>query len=154
MKSHGRGSFAEQGVRARSLFISSQYVNELSEFHARATAKDAKGRRPRKRLHLHLFESLQHPAAPVAKDGSGEMSLPEALAILESKPYQKHVTTFGERVHNFRVLALGQQSMFAVKTAAAVTVLAMFIYAKSTRAWFISYGLTSGLLTIVVGEWH
>ena len=45
---------------------------------------------------------------------------------------------------------LGNDSIYAGKTAAATTVFAILIYANTTRPWFISYGLTGGLITVVV----
>lgn len=85
-------------------------------------------------------------------DGEKDISLPEALAMLESRPYEKRHATLGERVIRLREWALGKESMFALTTATAVTVLAMFIYAKRTREWFIMYGMQGGMPTVVVGE--
>lgn len=83
-------------------------------------------------------------------DAEEELSLAEALAILESKPYEKKKTTWRDQVHRLRLLMFCESSLFAAKTAAAATVFAILIYADTTRAWFISYALSGGLLTVIV----
>ncbi|KAI5477995.1 hypothetical protein MNV49_005687 [Pseudohyphozyma bogoriensis] len=47
-------------------------------------------------------------------------------------------------------LLRGDLSIYALKTAVATTTYAVFILAPSLRAWFVDYGLTTGVLTIVV----
>ncbi|KAG8888780.1 hypothetical protein FRB98_006792 [Tulasnella sp. 332] len=125
------------------LFSLGQYVKELSAFHARATKPKPKG------LHFHLFESVAHKDDPAEKDDT-ELSLAEAMAMLESRPYVRKQYTWGERIHQIRAKVTDQTSLFALKAAAAATVYAMFIYAAKTRSWFVSYALSSGLLTIVL----
>ncbi|KAG8908778.1 hypothetical protein FRB99_003016 [Tulasnella sp. 403] len=140
------------------LFALSQYCHELCEFHSRVTAKDAKGRPRRHRLHFHFFESLRrHPHAPTVpatsdpeSDEYADLSLAQAIAILESRPWQPKKLTIWHRVHALKMWFLGSNSLYALKSAAATTVFAIFIYANKTRQWFISYSLTGGLITVVV----
>ncbi|KAG8991643.1 hypothetical protein FRB94_000915 [Tulasnella sp. JGI-2019a] len=132
------------------LFALGQYVQELTELHERVTSHP-NGAPRKKRLHFHFFESLAKPEVVVTKEGTDEeCSLAEAIALLESKPYTKRVITWADRVHQIRMLMFSDNSLFAAKTAAAASVFAIFIYAKSTRAWFISYSLSGGLLTVIV----
>ncbi|KAG8991644.1 hypothetical protein FRB93_002631 [Tulasnella sp. JGI-2019a] len=132
------------------LFSLGQYVKELTEFHARATARDAGGKPRPKRLHFHLFESISHHPEPASAKENTDLSLGEAMAMLEGRPYVRKTYTWGERIHQLRAMATDTTSLFALKSAAAATVFAMFIYCESTRLWFVQYALSSGLLTIVV----
>ncbi|KAG8888779.1 hypothetical protein FRB98_006791 [Tulasnella sp. 332] len=134
------------------LFALGQYVEALSVLHERVTG-NVNGQPRKKRLHFHFFESLAKPEASMASKADAEeeeLSLAEALAILESKPYERKKTTWRHQVHRFRMLMFCENSLFAAKTAAAATVFAILIYADTTRKWFISYALSGGLLTIIV----
>jgi hypothetical protein len=105
------------------------------------------------------------------------LSIKEALAILENTEYTPVQEQLWEKVNKCKVALLGDASVFAAKVAAAATVFAIFsesclkschqsltgppsVFAETTRQWFIHYGLTSGLITVVValaptlGMWY
>ncbi|KAG8934607.1 hypothetical protein FRC01_001708 [Tulasnella sp. 417] len=155
------------------LFALTQYVTELHDFHKRVTAKDSRGRQPRRQLHFHFFESLKKPETPAtlaanavpvpptssaASAASGgnydntgtDLSFREAMSILEGRSCEPKQVNFWQRVHELKMWLLGPNSLYAAKTAGAATVFAIFIYAETTRSWFISYNLTGGLITVVV----
>ena len=134
----------------------SQYVTELSEFHARVTATDAKGRPRKSRLHFHFFESLTAPETPAtmgthdSETLGTDLSLHEAIAVLESKPYKPDQIDPSQRIHALKMWILGKNSLYAAKTAAAATVFALFIYIDTTRKWFLDYNVTTGMITVIV----
>ncbi|KAG8952106.1 hypothetical protein FRC04_005106 [Tulasnella sp. 424] len=154
------------------LFALTQYVTELHDFHKRVTAKDARGRQPRRRLHFHFFESLKKPETPAtlpvnavptpptssassatgvnSDEPAADLSFGEAMSILEGRPWHPKEVNFWQRVHALKMWLLGPNSLYAAKTAGAATVFAIFIYVDTTRSWFISYNLTGGLITVVV----
>ncbi|KAG8964460.1 hypothetical protein FRC03_001776 [Tulasnella sp. 419] len=135
------------------LFAITQYVDELHEFHQRVMATDSKGRQARHRIHFHFFESLnktQPPPGTVAANEEKDLSLGEAMAVLESRPHQKEKRSIWHYVHDIKVFLLGSDSVYAAKTSAAATIYSILLLADTTRQWFISYSMTGGLLTVVV----
>ncbi|KAG8962337.1 hypothetical protein FRC03_004345 [Tulasnella sp. 419] len=137
------------------VFALSQFVQELHEFHERVTASGSRGRKPRKSIHFHFFESLNKPERSCKFSGSSpsddlDLSLREAMAILESKPYEKPKVTPWDRVHNLKIWLTSNDSIYAAKAAAATSIFAVLLWANTTRQWFISYGTTSGLITVTV----
>lgn len=147
-------------------------MTELHDFHKRVTAKDSRGRQPRRRLHFHFFESLKKPETPAtlpvnavptpptssassatgvnSDEPAADLSFGEAMSILEGRPWHPKEVNFWQRVHALKMWLLGPNSLYAAKTAGAATVFAIFIYVDTTRSWFISYNLTGGLITVVV----
>ena len=91
----------------------------------------------------------------------------EALALLENREYKPKKKSLLQRLDHFEHLLRTPTSIFAAKTAAAATVYAvrassinsdisytivkqLLILVQKPQTWFIKYGLTSGLLTIIV----
>lgn len=74
----------------------------------------------------------------------------EAIALLETKPYKPKTVSLSQRVHALKTWALNKHSIFAGKVAAAATVFSVLILVDTTREWFISYNLPTGLITVVV----
>lgn len=134
--------------------------------------KKTKGGKPKKRFHFHFFESLSRPSKKpstpkptssgplpsvptgstiLAEDTSAPMSLREALAILESKPYTPPPPpSILQRLHSFQMWLERPDSIFALKTSAGVIVFASLYWADQTRTWFTQYSLTGGLIALVV----
>ncbi|KIJ47171.1 hypothetical protein M422DRAFT_28858 [Sphaerobolus stellatus SS14] len=130
------------------LFAMEQFVDHLETLwtHVRPT-----GIKREKRLHIHFFEALQRPHLKSrAEDESVDIPLQEALAILEQRPYTPVVLNIWQRLDQVHRLIQSPTSIYAAKTAAAASVFGTLIYASVPRPWFISYSLSSGVLTIVV----
>ncbi|TDL26998.1 hypothetical protein BD410DRAFT_783138 [Rickenella mellea] len=127
------------------LFAMEQFVGELEQLY-KATRWCASKRR----LHIHLFESLHRPHHKSLEIGTeDEMGVPEAVALLEHKPYTRPKKTIWQRWEQLELWFRSPNSIFAAKTAAAVTIYAVLILHPVPRPWFISFGLTGGALTIV-----
>lgn len=126
---------------------------------------------PKRRLHVHLFERLgasnRQPQFPVpatgpfdpssltampqqdtSEDSSRDLSVAEALALLEHRPYTKEKPNVWQRLEKVELWFRGPTSVYAAKTAAAATIYAILILHPVPRPWFISFGMTSGTLTI------
>ena len=89
------------------------------------------------------------PVTEAEKEYTHDLSVSEALALLEHRPYTppKH-NTFQqlERVeHWFHT----PNSIYAAKTACAVTIFAVLILHPVPRPWFIKFGMSGGAVTIV-----
>ncbi|CCA70282.1 hypothetical protein PIIN_04221 [Serendipita indica DSM 11827] len=145
-------------VRVYSLlFAWDSFVETLGSMHHETTKKRSA------HLHFHVYESLIRPGkkpmpdiglSPEDKEEieeeSRELSIKEALALLENKPFTPVKKSPIQRIEEFNKWLKSDTSIFAAKSAAAASVFATLIFASTTRQWFISYGLTSGLLTCVV----
>ncbi|KAH7337158.1 hypothetical protein B0J17DRAFT_666475 [Rhizoctonia solani] len=59
-------------------------------------------------------------------------------------------TNFWQKLERAKHLLESPTSIYAGKTAAATLIFAVLIWAPTTRQWFINYGLTGGLITVVV----
>ncbi|KAF8600286.1 hypothetical protein BDV93DRAFT_476704 [Ceratobasidium sp. AG-I] len=79
-----------------------------------------------------------------------ELSVREALAILEQQEYVPKKTNIWQKLERAERLLESPTSIYAGKTAAATLIFAVLIWAPTTRQWFINYGLTGGLITVVV----
>ncbi|KAG9083745.1 hypothetical protein FRC07_013826, partial [Ceratobasidium sp. 392] len=157
------------------LYALGQFTRELSTFHDAVMSRKTQG----KRLHVHLFETLagkvrkaerkrkeradkiQAGKAEVEETGDmeiddasavedRELNVREALAILEQKEYVRQKMNIWQRLQRAERLLESPTSIYAGKTAAAALIFAVLIWAPNTRQWFISYGLTGGLITVVV----
>ncbi|KPV78386.1 uncharacterized protein RHOBADRAFT_49163 [Rhodotorula graminis WP1] len=107
------------------------------------------GTTPRKKaIRFHLFESKRSPKP--AKDASSKMSVREALARLSGRDFVAPKKSIWTRIAELERLARTPDSIYAAKTAAAVSVYAVFLLAPSLQSYFVDYGLTSGIITIVV----
>ncbi|GAA5863516.1 hypothetical protein JCM1840_000049 [Sporobolomyces johnsonii] len=102
----------------------------------------------RKKLRFHLFER-KGPKLP-SSDKSSRMSLREAIAKLSGRDFVPRKTSVWRLVAGMERLLRSATSVYAAKTASAVAVFAVFILAPSLKSFFISYGLTSGVITLVV----
>ncbi|BGP44750.1 hypothetical protein JCM10450v2_000564 [Rhodotorula kratochvilovae] len=121
--------------------------NELAALYEHIVPKPDTPPR-RKRLRFHLFESKQTQAKP---DGAApKMTLREAVARLAGRDFVPPKKSFWVRIAELERLFRSPDSIYAAKTAAAVSVYGVFILAPSLKAFFVDYGLTSGIITIVV----
>ncbi|GEM06176.1 transmembrane protein [Rhodotorula toruloides] len=102
----------------------------------------------RKKLRAHIIERRRSKAAP--SDRTSKMSLREALARLSGRDFVPVQKSFWTRVAEMERLFRSPDSIYACKTAAAVAVFAVFLLAPSLHTFFINYGLTGGIITIVV----
>ncbi|KAG9083400.1 hypothetical protein FRC07_013922, partial [Ceratobasidium sp. 392] len=157
------------------LYALGQFTRELSTFHDAVMSRKTQ----RKRLHVHLFETLvgkvrkaerkrkeradKIHAGKAEGEETGDMEIDdasavedrelnvrEALAILEQKEYVPKKMNVWQRLERMERLLESPTSIYAGKTAAAALIFAVLIWAPNTRQWFVSYGLTGGLITVVV----
>ncbi|CAE6445071.1 unnamed protein product [Rhizoctonia solani] len=164
-------------VRVYSLLYAlNQFTHELSTFHEIVVSR----KKHSKRIHVHMFEMLAgkvHKAERKKKDRAqrvpmsthttrsetGDMEIDnasqvedrelcvrEALAILEQKEYVPQQTNIWQKFERAKRLLESPNSIYAGKSAAATLIFAVLIWAPTTRQWFINYGLTGGLITVVV----
>ena len=121
------------------------------------------------RFHVHYFPRLNHPdnadpydgkkvsAGPsentVAEDPEDasfrELSVAEAVALLEHRTYSRPGPSIFQRIYSAEQWLRGPSSVYAAKTAAATSVFAVLILHPVPRQWFISFGMVGGALTIV-----
>ncbi|KAI5481791.1 hypothetical protein MNV49_000068 [Pseudohyphozyma bogoriensis] len=127
------------------IFGMGQLMDNLTNLHEHVVPRDEAQHR-KKGIHVHFFERI--PKAP--KDPKGTMSLAEALATLEGREYVKPKVSIWERISQLEHLLRTNTSIYAFKTACAVSVYTVFILAPSLKTFFVDYGLTGGLITIVV----
>ena len=78
------------------------------------------------------------------------MSLTEALALLDNRTYIRPKIPFFRRLVQLERMLRSERSLYAFKTAVAVSVLAVFLLAPSLQQFFVDYSLTGGLITLVV----
>ncbi|CAE6534018.1 unnamed protein product [Rhizoctonia solani] len=158
------------------LYALNQFAHELSSFHEIVVSRKSSS----KRIHVHMFEMLAgkvHKAerkrkertqrAPVSahttQSETGDMEIDnasqvedrelcvrEALAILEQREFVPQKTNVWQKFERAKHLLESPTSIYAGKTAAATLIFAVLIWAPATRQWFINYGLTGGLITVVV----
>ncbi|CUA67618.1 putative polyketide synthase 3 [Rhizoctonia solani] len=164
-------------VRVYSLLYAlNQFTHELSSFHEIVVSRKSRS----KWIHVHMFEMLAgkvHKAerkkkeraqrVPVSahptQSDTGDMEIDnasqvedrelcvrEALALLEQKEFVPQKTNFWQKLELAKHLLESPTSIYAGKTAAATLIFAVLIWAPTTRQWFINYGLTGGLITVVV----
>ncbi|KAG8719517.1 hypothetical protein FRC08_002644 [Ceratobasidium sp. 394] len=165
-------------VRVYSLLYAlSQFTRELSTFHDAVMSR--KTQRKRLHVHLfedlagkvrkaekkrqERADRINAGANKAQGDETGDMeiddasvvedhelSVREALAILEQQEYVPKKTNIWQKLEWAEKLLESPTSIYAGKTAAATLIFAVLIWAPATRQWFISYGLTGGLITVVV----
>lgn len=99
-------------------------IDNLASLHDHVVPRDEAHRRP-KRLHFHLFETI-----PKAAKASG-IPLRRALAILSGREFVEKKVSWWIRIARWEKMARTPTSIYAFKTACAVTVYAVFILAPS-----------------------
>ena len=77
-----------------------------------------------------------------------EMSVSEALALLEHRKYTPVRLTISQRLAKIEQWLRGPSSIYAAKVAAAASVFSILLFLPVTRDWFISYWVAGGILTI------
>jgi hypothetical protein len=79
-----------------------------------------------------------------------ELSMHEALALLEGREYVREKPNIWLRLSNIEKHFRSPLSIYAFKVAAAAMVFGALIWADGTRKWFLSYTIASSMLTLVV----
>lgn len=92
-------------------------LEELSALHAIIVPKDG-GPVRKKRLHFHFFESIPRPP----KAEKNPMSFRDALREVSGDPHEKPRTSLWTRLARLEQLARTDISIYAFKTATAVSV--------------------------------
>ena len=95
-------------------------------------------RKRRTRFHFHIYELLHRPhhkqkprdagfdpQSGEAEEEARELSIKEALAILENREYTPVQERFWEKVNRCKSALQSDSSVFAAKAAAAATVFAV-----------------------------
>jgi hypothetical protein len=157
-------------------------IEELSELCRVIKPQSAEHKRPKK-LHIHLFPArLRHsrhdqnhadmrPSSIFAKDTEEEqkLSVKEALAILENKPFTPSTPDFWQSIDAINRFFKTDQSMYALKVAAISSVFSVMctcglaskflaqsterhplVYAPATRVWFNNFAMQASLLATLV----
>ncbi|KIM24517.1 hypothetical protein M408DRAFT_232428 [Serendipita vermifera MAFF 305830] len=144
-----------------SLHFSTQTViEELSDLCN--VIKPHDGKKRSKRLHVHLFPARsQHPnrgntSTRVSSmfnretEDEHQLSVKEAMAMLEDKKFTPTVPTFWQRVDAINQFFKTDQSMYAIKAAAISSVFVILFIAPVTRGWFNSFAVQASLLSALV----
>jgi hypothetical protein len=109
----------------------------LAEFHHSVAAGGGVCKR-RAKFHFHIYELLHRPHHKQAPRDAGfdlqsgeveeearELSIKEALAILENRKYNPVKERLWEKVNRVKSVLQSDSSVFAAKAAAAATVFAV-----------------------------
>ncbi|GAA5917094.1 hypothetical protein JCM6882_009495 [Rhodosporidiobolus microsporus] len=130
-----------------------QVADELAALYEHVVRKPEQPKRTKK-LRFHLFERKGPKAPPATKSGeqgkAPAMSLREAIAKLSGRDFEPRRLNLWQQIAGLERVLRSDMSIYAAKTAAAVSVYAVFLLAPSLQTFFINYGLTSGIITIVV----
>ncbi|KAH8929027.1 hypothetical protein BT69DRAFT_1276681 [Atractiella rhizophila] len=161
------------------LFAMRQFSHALKSMHELTTEEKREvGKRRRKGIHFHIFESIRRDngcpeakqmqqegkgkglGAEISKEKQGkgidqkdverELSMREALALLEGREYTPEKVTIWHRYSRLEGFLRSPDSIYAIKATAAVIIYASLYWSTTTRAWFTHYTLTGGLITVVV----
>ncbi|GAA6036661.1 hypothetical protein JCM8097_001282 [Rhodosporidiobolus ruineniae] len=131
-------------------------VDELADLYAHIVRKPGEPQR-KKQIRFHVFERKSPKPAATAANGCKEgkkdaprISLREAIARLAKVDFAPKKLSIWQRIAGLERLLRSDTSIYALKTAAAVSVYAVFLLAPSLSTFFVNYGLTSGIITIVV----
>lgn len=145
------------------MWLNGEFVKDLHALH-QLVVRDI-GKRTRSRLHFHVAEKPPKPvtstgleaplvagsSAPTKKSPAAPMPMYKALALLEGRtPVQPKGENFATRLLKVETLLRSDISLTALKTAAAGITFTTLLLAPSSRAFFTSYGLTGGVLSVVV----
>ncbi|KAL8293775.1 hypothetical protein RQP46_000476 [Phenoliferia psychrophenolica] len=128
------------------LFGMGQMLEELTLLHEFIVPKAGAASR-KKTLHVHWFE---RGPSPSTKKINRPVALAEALAAVRGIDHVVPKVSLGARIVKLEALARSDTSLYAFKTACAVIVFAVFLLAPSLKTFFVTYGLTGGLITIIV----
>ncbi|KAM0753235.1 hypothetical protein T439DRAFT_323872 [Meredithblackwellia eburnea MCA 4105] len=128
------------------LFGMGQLCDELTALHEYLVPKDGVQTR-KKTLHIHWFESIPRPKKSKV---DRPQALAKALASIRGIEYKVPKVSLFVRIAHLEKLARSDTSLYAFKTACAVSVYAVFLLAPSLKSFFNTYGLTGGIITIVV----
>lgn len=134
------------------LFSTESVVNELEGLYNIVQPPAKKSRR---RLHIHLFPAKRnHPTrgrtSSIYAEEEEELSVKEALAILESKRFEQTSGSFWSRIEAVNQFMKTDQSIYSLKVAAISSVFSVLFYAPETRPWFNSFAMQAGLLASLV----
>ncbi|KAK4696212.1 hypothetical protein P7C70_g8416, partial [Phenoliferia sp. Uapishka_3] len=128
------------------LFGMGQMLEELTLLHEFIVPQD--GVKRKKSLRVHWFEEVP---SPVKQPKDRPLALAKALAAIRGFEFSvPKKLSLGVRLAGLERLARSDNSLYAFKTACAVSVYAVFLLAPSLKAFFVEYGLTGGIITIVV----
>ncbi|KZT61392.1 hypothetical protein CALCODRAFT_447337 [Calocera cornea HHB12733] len=129
------------------LFAMNRLINELQALHTHVTTT-TKGAKRHSHLHIHMWESLKKKDQK--KGEEQEICLQDAICQLERRQYVPEKVTFIQQLLAIEQWFRSPDSIYAFKVVLALCVFAVLIWAPASRGWFISYGLTSALPTIVI----
>ncbi|GAA6004360.1 hypothetical protein JCM10207_000685 [Rhodosporidiobolus poonsookiae] len=122
-------------------------ADELAKLHEHIVPNPDQPLR-KKRLRFHAFE--RKGLQPPKKEADEAMSVRQAIAKLSGRDFVPKPRNFWRTIAELERLVRTDTSIYALKTAAAVSVYAVFLLAPSLSSFFINYGLTAGIITLVV----
>ncbi|KAG8791858.1 hypothetical protein FRC17_008698, partial [Serendipita sp. 399] len=128
-------------------------INQISDLYNVVQPTPIKRRR---QLHIHFFPGKRQGATRGGRTPSiytqeeEELSVKEALAILEEKPFVPARRTFWQKVDAVNQFFKTDQSIYALKAAAIASIFSVLFYAPVTHAWFNSYAMQASLLAAMV----
>ena len=112
--------------------VVSSFVETLAAMHRETTKKRSAG------LHFHVYESLiragKKPMPDIGlapedeeelQEETRELSIKEALALLENKPFTPIKKSLIQRIEDFNRWLKSDTSIFAAKSAAAASIFAI-----------------------------
>ncbi|PVF96818.1 hypothetical protein CPB86DRAFT_708358 [Serendipita vermifera] len=137
------------------LFSTETVINQLGELYHLINPSQQLPQR-RARLHVHLFPARRQQ--PTRNGGRSsiydqtleELSVKEALAMLENRPFTPTSLTLWQRIDTVNQFVKTDQSIYALKTAAISSIFAVLFYAPATRPWFTSFAMQASLLAALV----
>lgn len=114
-----------------------QVVEELATLHESVVPKAGEPAR-KKKIRFHLFESTKAPKPKSAASTASKMELREAIAKLSGQNFAPRKQSLLQKVALLERLIRSPTSIYAAKTAAAVSVYAVFLLAPSLKVWSLS----------------
>jgi hypothetical protein len=114
-----------------------QVVEELATLHENVVPKAGEPAR-KKKIRFHLFESTKAPKPKSAASTASKMELREAIAKLSGQDFAPRKQSLLQKVALLERLIRSPTSIYAAKTAAAVSVYAVFLLAPSLKVWSLS----------------
>jgi hypothetical protein len=102
------------------LWMNSQFVDTLEGFHSSVKKTSSGGRFRSKRLHIHIFEKLRQSHTKPPTNGEGvipepELSMKEALALLEGRRYVPEKLSVWQYLNNLEHWLRSPNSIYAAK---------------------------------------
>ena len=79
-----------------------------------------------------------------------ELSMKEAMAMLEGRPYKPTKPTIWQRIDKLEATTRSPLSVYAFKVTGAAMVFGALLWAQGSRLFFEKYSIAGSLLTIVV----